>query len=170
MAEDVVTVLQNYYHVLVGSLLGSDVDELPVVDKDMHVEELLRYLMSRHHLWVVDSKDTMKLIGLVTEKDVLDIISPKSISPYSIGGIDTRSLLFGKVNNVGEIATKNLVTADSHDTVETALHKMKRYHLRRLPVVKDGRLIGEITLRKLLEEFMKVLKWYRFKKVEKEGK
>ena len=148
---------------LIESLIGGTDEELPVVAKDTHVEELFRLLMSRHHVWVVDNMDNMKLVGLITEKDMLEILSPKRISPYSIGGMNMRSMLFGKTTKAEDVATTQLVVTEPHDTVEDVLHKMKDYRLRRLPVVKDGVLVGEITLKKLMQEFIKVLKWYRFK-------
>ena len=161
MVQDLIKVLRNYYHVLVGSLIRTNPDDLPTVEKDTPIDDLLRILTTRHHVWVVDSKENMKLIGLITVKDMLDVLTPRTISPYSIGGLNTKSLLFGKATTAEKIATKKLITADPYETIESVLLKMKRYKLRRLPVVKDGVLVGEITLKMLLVEYMKVLKWYR---------
>ena len=166
MVEDLIHVLRNYYHVLIGSLLRTSVEDLPTIPRDTPIEELFRILSTRHHVWVVESRDSMKLVGLITEKDILDVIAPKRISPYSIGGIDQKSLLFGRSVDAYSIAQKKLITADPYDTIEATLLKMKRYKLRRLPVVKNGELIGEITLKMLMVEYMKVLKWYRFKQIE----
>lgn len=163
MVKDIIQMIRNYYHVIISSLLRSDYEDLPVVEENLPIDEVFRILSTRHHVWVVDSKDSMRLIGLITEKDMIDLIAPKRLSPYTIGGIDTRSILFGKIKTAGHMANKRLITASPEDTIQNVLLKMKRYRLRRLPVVKEGRLIGEITLRLLLIEFMKALEWYRRK-------
>ena len=40
-----------------------------------------------------------------------------------------------------------------------ALTKMKRHHLKRLPVVSKGKIVGELTMKSILLQFKKVLRW-----------
>lgn len=170
MVEAIIKILRKYYSVLVSSMIRRESSELPVVEADMDVMSVFRILASRHHVWVVETKENMKLIGIITEKDIIDIIAPKRISPYTIGGLDTRSILFGKTTTAGHMANKRLITVHPEDTIENVLLKMKRYRLRRLPVVKDGRLMGEITLHIVLQEFMSLLKWHKVHKAEQKTK
>jgi len=72
-----------------------------------------------------------KLAGIVTERDILHKVVAEGRDLY-----DTR---------VRDVMTKNLVTVDPDDNILTALRLMRAYDIRRLPVVKGGRLIGLLT-------------------------
>ncbi|HEY4485399.1 MAG TPA: CBS domain-containing protein [Nitrospiria bacterium] len=47
--------------------------------------------------------------------------------------------------SVRELMTPNPITVSPHETVDRAVDLMSRYHIRRLPVVRDGKLVGIIT-------------------------
>ena len=55
--------------------------------------------------------------------------------------------------------TSDLVTVSPKQNMGQALLKMKRHHLKRVPVVKNGRLVGELTMKAIIIQFKKVLKW-----------
>ena len=57
--------------------------------------------------------------------------------------------------------TTDLITVAPKQTIGAALTKMKRHHLKRLPVVSKGKLIGELTMKSLIIQFKKVLRWSR---------
>jgi acetoin utilization protein AcuB len=52
---------------------------------------------------------------------------------------------------VGNAMTKEPITADPDDLLSRAIHKMRAGGFRRLPVVRDGKLVGIITDRDLRE-------------------
>jgi CBS-domain-containing membrane protein len=52
---------------------------------------------------------------------------------------------------VKEIMSTALVTARPDTTLPDALYLLKQYKIRRLPVVKNGVLVGIVTLTDLLE-------------------
>jgi len=53
-------------------------------------------------------------------------------------------------NKVGDWMTPNPITIDASATVVEAIHLLKEKNIRRLPVMKDGRLAGLVTERMLL--------------------
>jgi acetoin utilization protein AcuB len=53
-------------------------------------------------------------------------------------------------NKVGDWMTPNPITVDASATVVEAIHLLKEKNIRRLPVMKDGRLAGIVTERMLL--------------------
>ena len=55
------------------------------------------------------------------------------------------------MSTVGDWMTKNLVTIDHGATLIEAIHILKDKGIRRLPVMKDGRLCGLVTDRMLKE-------------------
>tara|TARA_B110000977_G_scaffold195326_1_gene273565 strand:+ start:1059 stop:1469 length:411 start_codon:yes stop_codon:yes gene_type:complete len=86
---------------------------------------------------VVDSDNN--LMGIVSELDCLNAILNAT---YNGAGSD--------VGSVGNIMTKEVITASpSDDIVDTASSMMEVRHRRR-PVVLDGKLVGQVTVRQLL--------------------
>ncbi len=163
--KDMEYVLKNFYRVPVENIMNKNIWDMPILPKDATIEEILSLMSARRHVWIVDKKGSKKVIGIITEKDLLDILAPKRVQPYVIGGIDLTSLLFGNVRKAEDIMCKKLIVAHPKDTIEEALDKMRSFKLRRLPVINEnGELIGELTIKSLIIQFRKVLKWYRITK------
>ena len=163
--KDIRYVLKNFYRVPVEHIMTKNLWDMPILPKDASIEDVLSIMSARRHVWIVDKKGSKKVIGIITEKDLLDILAPKRIQPYVIGGIDLTSLLLGNVRKAEDIMCKKLIVAHPNDTIEDALDKMRSFRLRRLPVVNEkGELMGELTIKSLIIQFRKVLKWYRITK------
>ena len=163
--EDIQYVLKNFYKVPVETIMRKEVWNMPIAYPDTHIEDVFSILSARRHIWIVEKKGSLKLIGVITEKDLLEVLAPKRIRPYAIGSIDIRSLLFGNILTAKDVMCKKVVTIYPKDTIENALEKMKSFRIRRLPVVdKEGNLVGELTIKTIIIQFRKVLKWYRITK------
>ena len=78
-----------------------------------------------------------KLAGIFSERDLMSRVVAKGLNPD-----DTE---------VRTVMTSELVVADPHDRVDAALAKMHAINSRHLPVVEDGKLVGMISIRDLLE-------------------
>lgn len=81
---------------------------------------------------VVDSQDTRKLVGIITDRDLaLKVVA---------GGLDARQ------TSVEGIMSRKLVMCNLQDDLQRALDAMAHSQLRRIPVVDDqGRLAGIIA-------------------------
>ena len=70
-----------------------------------------------------------RLVGMVTDRDIVIRVVAEGKDPQSV--------------TVGEIASRDLVTADPQQDLDEALRLMAKHQVRRLPVVEeDGRLVG----------------------------
>ena len=79
---------------------------------------------------VVVDTDRDRLVGILTERDVL-----KSIESYSeLSAI-----------RVKQVMSQPLVTVDAQANIEEAARLMTKKSLKRLPVVENSRLVGIIT-------------------------
>jgi CBS domain-containing protein len=113
-----------------------------------------------------------KLVGLISQKDILWAITKKA------------NMDLTKIKAI-EISPKKIAIIDSDCTIKEAIEKMNRFKFERLPVVHKNKLVGFITARDILnvhpevypeiEEFAKIReeseKLGRIKKAEarKEG-
>jgi len=128
---------------------AKDLMTTPVVTVrlDTPAKEAARLLASRGFtaLPVVDA-DT--LLGVVTEADLIDgRILP---DPRSLIGDDPPPPPAPRAHLVADAMTNDpVVVASTTDAVEVARVMLER-HLRTLPVVDDGRLVGIVTRRDLL--------------------
>jgi CBS domain-containing protein len=106
--------------------------------------------------------DGEKLVGIVSESDLLRLLSVEEKegglwlpSPFEVFEIPFRDLVkwermhagleeaTGK--KVGNVMSRNLHEVGPDDFVQEAASIMTRHRINRLPVVKDGRLVGIVT-------------------------
>jgi CBS domain-containing protein len=93
--------------------------------------------MSEHKIGAIAVLDSGKLVGIFSERDVLTRIVAEGRDPNTTL-IDT-------------VMTRDLIVASPSDDINEALQKMHACNCRHLPVVQDGRLVGMISIRDLLQ-------------------
>ncbi len=81
--------------------------------------------------------DSGKLAGIFSERDIMSRVVARGLDPDG--------------TTVGVVMSKNLLVADPGEDVDQALQKMHSIHARHLPVVEDGKLVGMVSIRDLLE-------------------
>ncbi|HUP61166.1 MAG TPA: CBS domain-containing protein [Thermoanaerobaculia bacterium] len=93
--------------------------------------------MSERNIGAAAVVEAGKLAGIFSERDLMARVVAKGLNPD-----DTP---------VGTVMSKELVVADPNDAVDDALQKMYSIRARHLPVVENGKLVGMISIRDLLE-------------------
>jgi CBS domain-containing protein len=71
---------------------------------------------------------------------------------------DVFKSILGGAETAKDIMDKNFLTIDENATVLEALEKMKKYKVQILAITKDGRLVGEISLRLLVNELLRLMR------------
>jgi len=92
-------------------------------------------LMLDKHVGSLLVKEDEKLLGFLTERDLVRMISL---------GIDPRT------TEVKRIMTTRIITITPEKDIYEAILLMNKENLRRLPVILNGKVIGLITLRDIL--------------------
>lgn len=80
---------------------------------------------------VVDDRNSMRLIGLITDRD---------ITVRHVAGDNTADCSVGD-----HMTTGDLYCASPDDDVEAVMRTMKEHQVRRVPVCEDDRIIGMIA-------------------------
>jgi len=124
----------------VEEIMNSRIWDLPIVEKNASIKVVLVVLIGRCYAWVVNSMADMKPVGIITEHDAL-----KLIDGYKEG------------MKAEDIMSPNLTIAHPDEKVKDILDKMNSRGYRRIPVVSNEKLIGEITLRHLIERLYSAL-------------
>ncbi len=112
------------------------------------VDRLLRHAVSG--LPVVD--EAGRLVGIVTEADlvskeayggrrrrVLELLGDL------VAGGETAWAIKGKGRTAAQVMTASLETAHPGEELRAATRRMVEHHVKRLPVVEDGRLVGILS-------------------------
>ena len=63
----------------------------------------------------------------------------------------------------------NVIGCKQDDTIIDALMKMVKYELRRLPVLKQKKIIGELTLHHLIRKFYNATQYHPLIEDNQEG-
>ena len=150
------TRIKAFYDLKVQDIMDKQLSDLPVVEKTANLDQVFFVLSEKNHVWVVETKETMKVVGVITEHDALSLLSPADVSAHTFSRPNLRSLQYGIESTAEEIMSKKPITVSYDDSIVNVLAKMKQYRVRRLPVVdKKHTLIGELTLHHLIYQYQK---------------
>ena len=67
----------DFYEIPAEDIMSEGIWDLPLIEKDASIDCVLSILTESDHVWVVESKGSKKLVGIITEHDILDIFSPR---------------------------------------------------------------------------------------------
>ena len=144
--------IPEFYEILAKDVMDKRIEHLPLIEKDASMECVLSILTGSDHVWVVESEGSKKLVGIITEHDILDIFSPrKEVSFFGLP--NKKSLHYETFEKAGHIMSRNPIRCSPDEKVEDALNKMIDHRVRRIPVVENGEIKGEITLHHLIRKF-----------------
>ncbi|MEA2053514.1 MAG: CBS domain-containing protein [Candidatus Thermoplasmatota archaeon] len=143
----------EFYELKCKQLMNKKTWDLPLIERKKDINEVLSILCGRSHVWVVEDMESKELVGVITEHDILSTLAPPKLPPYIFGIPDIRSFHYGTAKIAEDIMSKKPITCDPEDKVLDALLKMIRCGIRRLPIVKDKKIIGELTLHHLIIKY-----------------
>ncbi|KYK32796.1 MAG: transcriptional regulator [Thermoplasmatales archaeon SG8-52-3] len=143
----------EFYELKVNQLMDKRVWDLPIVEKNEDVHHILNILGARNHIWVVNDKEKRELLGIITEHDALSILAPKEFSIYLFGMPDFKSIQHGTVKTAEDLMHNKVITCEADEKIEDVLNRMTTHGLRRLPVIENKKIVGEITLHQLIRKF-----------------
>lgn len=81
-----------------------------------------------------------KPVGIITERDVLERVLTAKRDVYNTQAKD--------------IMSKPVISIEADRSTKEALELMQKHHIRRLAATENGTLIGIVTERRLLREFV----------------
>src|SRR5687768_10576771 len=93
--------------------------------------------MAERNIGAVAVVDDGALKGVFSERDIMSRVVAKGLNPD-----DT---------TVAAVMTKEILVGNPRENVDSALQKMHSIGCRHLPVVENGKLVGMLSIRDLLE-------------------
>lgn len=158
MKESEKRLLSEFYELKVEQFVDKKMVEIPLIEEGKPISHALSILDGKTHVWIVKDLEDKELTGVVTRHDVLQILSP----PRTVYSVFSLPKLFhhGTKGNVEDVMTKNPITCKSDEKIADVLQKMIRHRIRRLAIVKDGKIDGEITLQQLIHKYYKATQYH----------
>ena len=104
------------------------------VDPTASIGEAAEKMMDAGVGAIVVIEDFARIVGIVTERDILRAVAARARAAEA---------------RVRQWMTESVVTIEPDTTVEEAAQIMFERNFRHLPVVKDGRPLGIVSLRRL---------------------
>lgn len=139
MTRDVVTIkaeisVYDAAHIL----LSNGISAAPVVDAD------------RRMIGIVSEADLMNRpeIGTFPAKSWLERLLTADES------VRARDYIRAHAHRVTDVMTRNVVTADEQSELRDIAILMKKHNVRRIPILRDGRLVGIVSRANLLQGLM----------------
>ena len=142
--------MEEFYETKVKEIMLPGRDT-PFMEENAICTEFCAELALRAHAWVVNNTEDMKVVGVITEHDMLRWIIPHREKKERISGIPRAEILH-KETIVQDIMRHNPVLCSPEETVADVLRKFSSFNIRRLAVVDENkRLLGEITIQLLVK-------------------
>src|SRR5690242_18465383 len=124
---------------------------------DTSLAELVRLMLDNDVSGVPIVEDG-RVIGMVSEGDLLRRTEPESETRPSrwlelLTSSDRLAADYAKSHGrkASEIMTRDVVTVDAATPITEVAHLLEARHIKRVPVVRDERLVGIISRRNLLQ-------------------
>jgi CBS domain-containing protein len=156
MMNETHSIITEIYALTVKDLIKPIDAKDSYVEKDVAVEQVFRQLSKKNHLWVVDDKVTLHVLGVITESDTIQLFAPPITPLQSFDKPTLQSFQYGLSTTAEEIMSTQPITADPDEKIADVILKMKQHKIKHLPVIDENkRILGEITLHRLIQEYTK---------------
>ena len=110
--------------------------DLTVISKNETVLEAAK-LMADKKIGAVPVVEGERVVGIFSERDIMNRVVAKNINPQN--------------TTVEQVMTTELIVGAPEENIEQILVRMKQANIRHLPIVDNGKLVGIISFRDLLQ-------------------
>ena len=97
-------------------------------------------IMNDQKIGAVPVLDNGKLVGIVSERDIVRIVSRETEAYLDMP--------------VSAFMTKNVITASAETTLEDCMEIMTDNHFRHLPILEGDELVGIVSIRDLVKKLL----------------
>ena len=111
------------------------------VKKDAPIFEAIELLVDKNISGLPVVEDDMTLTGLLSEKDVVEIF-------YDIEQAEGKT--------VGDYMTNPAVSFEENNALQNVCDFLTKNIFRRVPITSEGRLVGIISIRDILEAVLRI--------------
>jgi CBS domain-containing protein len=98
--------------------------------------------LNYYHIGALLVMDGVKLIGIVTERDILNALTKFKDDILKL--------------KVSDVMTTSLINCSAADSIESVMEKMTYHHIRHLPVFESKKLVGIVSIGDMVHALMEM--------------
>jgi CBS domain-containing protein len=127
------------------------------VDPDANVRDIAQLLLENRISAVPVVDDERRVLGIVSEGDLMRRVKDEADDNHSwwlslfSGGKDPGAYIKSHGRKAHEVMTPNPLTVEEHAPLHTIARLLEKHHIKRVPVVRDGKLVGIVSRANLLQ-------------------
>jgi len=148
--------IKDLYELNVKDIMKTTKRGIPFVEKNADVSLILSTLSKKKHVWVVDSKENLHVLGVITESDTLMLFSPPYTPMQFFDKPTLQSLQYGLSTTAEEIMSKDPIKVSPEEKIKDIIIMMKQHKVKQMPVVDENdKLLGEVSLQNFIDKYNK---------------
>ncbi|MCP1317626.1 CBS domain-containing protein [Halomonas sp. 707B3] len=127
------------------------------VGHDTEVRDIAQLLLKHRISAVPVVDDEHRVVGIVSEGDLMRRVKDDSEHGHSwwltlfSGGKDAGDYVKSHGRKAHEVMTPNPMTVEENTPLHTIARLLEKHHIKRVPVVREGRLVGIVSRANLLQ-------------------
>ncbi|MFI8749562.1 CBS domain-containing protein [Vreelandella lionensis] len=127
------------------------------VGPDAEVRDIAQLLLKHRISAVPVVDDEHRVVGIVSEGDLMRRVKDDSEHGHSwwltlfSGGKDAGDYVKSHGRKAHEVMTPNPMTVEENTPLHTIARLLEKHHIKRVPVVREGRLVGIVSRANLLQ-------------------
>lgn len=127
---------------------------VPVIAQDTIAINAMSRLDADDHLWVVEDHKSMVLCGIINQRDLLQIMTPKKNIPF-FGFVNEQSFSVDIHEKIERIMDYKVVTCTVNDPIDEIVKRMNHADSTIAAIVDPGtrRITGEIELSQIVYQY-----------------
>ena len=129
----------------VRQLLKAKGEQVWTISKDSTILDGLK-LMAEKRIGSLPVLEGGQVVGIFTERDYARRVGPDRRQPEE--------------TCIEEVMTRELITVDPDQTVNDCMMLMTENHIRHLPVMDEGRLVGIISVGDVVKDIIEELEFH----------
>lgn len=128
----------------VSQILKAKGNHVYTINQDATVADAVKVLTEKQ-IGAVLVMDGETLAGIFSERDFVNRIGPMGKKPEEI--------------QITTVMTKNVITVSPNQSVNDCMELMTDRHIRHLPVVQDGKLVGILSIGDVVKDIIEELQF-----------
>lgn len=128
----------------VGQILKSKGNQVWTISTDATVSDAAKVLAEKQ-IGAVVIVDGETLAGIFTERDFVNKVGALGKDPAQIG--------------IKEVMTRDLITVTPDQSINTCMALMTDNHIRHLPVLVDGKMMGILSIGDVVKDIIEELQF-----------
>ena len=150
---------EEFFNMRIKEAMKRRIWDIPIIEKNRAIIEVFAILSTNDHIWVVNNLKQKKVIGIITEHDILHAFRP--IKTHRFFGMPThKGVGLSLFETAEHIMTHDPFTCSPDEKVIDIIQSMEAHSIRRMPVIDPAteEIVSEVTVHQLTRKYYEIIK------------